>query len=244
MNESMLTQLKIIVERAVRPVRASRWRKRKMREELLAHVSAVFAEEMATSSDEAAALTRTAQRFGNPAELTTQLQSSVPALDRIQRFWEGPVEESPLRFATRLAFTAMALATLAFVVLLWDNGAFLSFRRRWVAESVAKLILAIPIYIFALVVFTHWMGRVLDGPRGRSWIKIGLITVVWSLVNLIAIACLPLVSRFGARIWFDRDMAPFEVASVLIGSLLPYLLALSSARRLREYEEWASLDLA
>ena len=41
MNESTLTQLKIIVERAVRPVRASISRKRKMREELLAHVSGV-----------------------------------------------------------------------------------------------------------------------------------------------------------------------------------------------------------
>jgi hypothetical protein len=42
MNESTLTQLKIIVERAVRPVRASIARKRKMREELLAHVVGVF----------------------------------------------------------------------------------------------------------------------------------------------------------------------------------------------------------
>ena len=47
MNESTLTQLKIIVERAVRPVRASTSRKRKMREELLAHVSGVFEEEFA-----------------------------------------------------------------------------------------------------------------------------------------------------------------------------------------------------
>ena len=47
MNESTLTQLKIIVERAVRPVRASTSRKRKMREELLAHVSGVFEEEAA-----------------------------------------------------------------------------------------------------------------------------------------------------------------------------------------------------
>ena len=42
MNESTLTQLKIVVERAVRPVRASFARKRKVREELLAHVSGVF----------------------------------------------------------------------------------------------------------------------------------------------------------------------------------------------------------
>ena len=83
MNESSLTQLKIIVERAVRPVRASTLRKRKMREELLAHVSGVFEEEFAQLGDERAALDRTAQRFGNPNELTGKLQESVWASDAI-----------------------------------------------------------------------------------------------------------------------------------------------------------------
>src|SRR5260221_6631955 len=89
MNESNLIQLKIIVERAVRPVRASTSRKRKMREELLAHVSGVFEEELAQPGDERAALERTALRFGNPAEVTSQLQESVSASDGIKRFWEG-----------------------------------------------------------------------------------------------------------------------------------------------------------
>jgi hypothetical protein len=81
MNETTLTQLKILVERAVRPVRASMDTKRKMREELLAHVSGVFEEEAAKLGDELIALDRTSQRFGNPAELTGPLQESVPALD-------------------------------------------------------------------------------------------------------------------------------------------------------------------
>jgi hypothetical protein len=83
MNEFSLTQLKIIVERAVRPVRASTLRKRKMREELLAHASGVFEEEFAQLGHERAALDRTAQRFGNPNELTWQLQESVLASDGI-----------------------------------------------------------------------------------------------------------------------------------------------------------------
>src|SRR5262249_61466072 len=89
MNESTLTQLKTLVERAVRPVRASMSRKRKMQEELLAHVSAVFEGEAARLLDEQAALERTAQRFGNPAELTGQLQTSVPTSDFLQRLWES-----------------------------------------------------------------------------------------------------------------------------------------------------------
>src|ERR1051326_3923523 len=75
-NDAALTQLKILVERAVRPVRACTFNKRQMREELLAHVNAVYEEE-AKLGDESDALARTAQRFGAPAELTRQLQSTV-----------------------------------------------------------------------------------------------------------------------------------------------------------------------
>src|ERR1700736_258242 len=104
MNRFTLTQLKILVERAVRPVRASTCRKRKMREALLAHVTSVFEEEVARLANEQAALERTAQRFGNPAELTGQLQESVPTLDSIERFAEWvsfrPCE-STLRRAVR-----------------------------------------------------------------------------------------------------------------------------------------------
>ncbi len=39
-----------------------------MREELLAHVSGVFEAELATISDDRAALEQTAQRFGNPCD--------------------------------------------------------------------------------------------------------------------------------------------------------------------------------
>src|SRR6266705_2070979 len=85
MNAYALTQLKIIVERAVRPVRASTFCKRKMREELLAHVRGVFEDEFAAVGEDHAALERTALRFGNPAEVTGQLQESVPASDSIWR---------------------------------------------------------------------------------------------------------------------------------------------------------------
>src|SRR5262249_23836678 len=86
MNQSTLTHLKVIVERVVRPVRASAARKRRMREELLAHVTAVFEEESAKLGDERVALERTGQRFGNADELTGQMQKSVPARDFRERF--------------------------------------------------------------------------------------------------------------------------------------------------------------
>src|SRR6516165_2854036 len=106
MIDSTQLQLRIIVEKAVRPVRASMSRKRKMREELLAHVSAVFEEEVAKLGEERVALERTEQRFGNPAELTSQLQEAIPASDRIPRFLEDLAfrpGESTLRRAVRYA---------------------------------------------------------------------------------------------------------------------------------------------
>src|SRR5262245_32662924 len=121
MNESTLIQLKVIVERAVRPVRASTGRKRKMREELLAHVSGVFEEE-SVNLDERAALERTAQRFGSPAEVTGQLQESVPASDGVRRFWEGGPGESALRAGFRIAGVAGILGLVVFAALLVVGG--------------------------------------------------------------------------------------------------------------------------
>jgi hypothetical protein len=84
MSDETLTKLMAIVERAVRPVRATVSRKQHMREELLAHVTAIFEEEIETSSNERIALERTGQRFGDPQELSRELESSIPVLNRLR----------------------------------------------------------------------------------------------------------------------------------------------------------------
>jgi hypothetical protein len=116
MNESTLMQLKIIVERAVRPVRASTARKRKMREELLAHVTGVFATEAAKPSDERTALKRTELRFGSTKELTGQLQESVPPGDGIHRLldelWPRPDEPRGRRALRYGAWYSLILIVL------------------------------------------------------------------------------------------------------------------------------------
>ena len=89
MNEETLTQLKVAVERAVRPVRATFARKRKMREELLAHLVSIFEEETERVGDEQAALAGAKRRFGDPRELTTQLQQAVPRWDRCRSILEN-----------------------------------------------------------------------------------------------------------------------------------------------------------
>jgi hypothetical protein len=82
MIDSAENQLATIVERAVGPVQASRSRKQMIREELLAHVVAVYDAELETLGDEQAALEATCRRFGVADELESQLQGSVPPLER------------------------------------------------------------------------------------------------------------------------------------------------------------------
>jgi Clp amino terminal domain, pathogenicity island component len=102
-----LMQMKI-VERAVRPVRASLPRKRKMREELLAHLAAIHEEEMAKLNDSAAALAEANRRFGDSKKLARELESSLPWSERlsfaVERHlgWRAP--ESAARYCMRLGF--------------------------------------------------------------------------------------------------------------------------------------------
>jgi hypothetical protein len=86
MNETTLANLEALVECAVAPLLATRARKQKMREEMLAHVCAVFDEEFARRGDEAAAMQAATQRFGEPAELSRQLQATITPLGYVAWF--------------------------------------------------------------------------------------------------------------------------------------------------------------
>jgi hypothetical protein len=235
MNESTLTQLKIIVERAVRPVRASTSRKRQMREEILAHISGVFDEESA-KLDEQAALERTAQRFGSPAEVTAQLQESVPASDGIRRFWEGRPGESALRAGFRIAGVAGILGLVVFAGLLFVGG----WVSHWPPEALLLCVvgvLALPAYLFGLALLTDWMGKAL----GRSRLKVALVAAgSWVFT----------MSWCAALTWRTWPAEPDYLNAILfvawltpVALLFPYALAKSSAVRNRYHEEWARLPI-
>jgi hypothetical protein len=81
-NESVENQLESIVMGVVRSVLASRSRKRLIEEELLAHVTAVYDEEFEALGDERAAVDETRRRFGVAEDVKSQLQASVPLLER------------------------------------------------------------------------------------------------------------------------------------------------------------------
>jgi hypothetical protein len=244
MNEFSLTQLKIIVERAVRPVRASTLRKREMREELLAHVSGVLEEESAKLGDDGTALERTALRFGNPAEVTALLQESVPFRDGIRRlFWEGRPGESTMRTAFRVAWVTGTVNVFSFVVALfaagWDGA--------WPREAVIMClngVLALPVFLSGLTFSADWMEKALYGPTRRSWLRVGLVAAgSWLFVLLLLVALTwPWPTRFG-----ERDYLIAFLSAGWLGVWIPwstYALAKSSSLRRRYHEEWACVDIA
>lgn len=268
MNDSNLTRLKVIVERAVRPVRASTYRKRKMREELLAHVSAVFEEESARLGDDSAALERTALRFGNPAEVTAQLQESIPARDRMMRLWEGRPGESTLRSALRFAWIEVTLCLLFCGVAMFAAGR----QGPWSREELIAFVssssflpfwLFAPVWFFGTAFVAHLMEKSLPGhepPPG--WPGIGLrqaITSAWA-VTTVRIAmisgalCLTVLLLVGGATWprgpWDWNHWTIVPTVILYAGFCmassvccAWCLVQTVAGRRRYYEEWASLPM-
>ncbi|MDB5307834.1 MAG: Clp amino terminal protein [Gemmataceae bacterium] len=119
-----MTEFMVLVERAVRPVRSGPRRKMRMREELLAHLTGIYEQELARLGDEPAARAEAARRFGDPAGLTADLQAAVTVRDRIDHRldrwfgWHPP--ESAARYTFRLAglvgLILLALFLFALVV--------------------------------------------------------------------------------------------------------------------------------
>ncbi len=245
MNDATLTQLKILVERAVRPVRAMASRKRKMREELLAHASAVFEEE-AKTGDEASALAKTRERIGDVALLTRQLEESVPSRERphyyLERFAGYGRRESVIRRALRFAalIGAACMIALMFLIPMVSNGDW----QQWSTLARLPSILA-PVFMAALVFFgtilTHAMRRALYGPGGRNWpLVIAVAAAAWLLVPGFTMAWSGALS--------GSFVAAFEDSWVLLltGALAPLALLIfvpMAESEIRYEIEWAKLDL-
>ena len=237
MSESILSPLKILVERAVRPVRASTSCQRKMREELLAHVTAVFQQEVARLANEQAALERTAQRFGNPAELTGQLQESVPALDSMERLADWATfqpGESALRRAVRytIIIEVAALLFLSFELLLLRTLVNWPMDALWHTGPV----LLISGYLgFTICIFESSLRLALYERKSGSWIQFALLLVGSTIVSMILGLLAYGVSPTKA-IWLFFFTVGFPVG-------LAWRLAHRFAARKRYHEEWASLQI-
>jgi hypothetical protein len=180
MNEVTEKELKIVVERTVRPVRATFYSKRKMREELLAHLVSIFEEEMQKAGDEHAALDQVRRRFGDPRELTGELQQAVTQWDRFLFFTENFIcfraGESVLRHAARVAvlpymwFAIMCL--LVPPVLLIRGRQYESGRVMFGMLAASVVVSGI---VFILTFFAHGLRDALYCDTSRRSIPLAMV---------------------------------------------------------------------
>ncbi|MBI1831055.1 MAG: hypothetical protein HYR84_06360 [Planctomycetes bacterium] len=247
MTDAVLTQLKILVERAVRPVQASLASKRKMREELLAHVTAVFEDE-AKRTDEPTALERTAARFGSAAELTEQLQATVSLDERIGGWLESivgfPPRGSMVVLALRHAGIIAALATVGLGLAMGTRAMITGGWGEWSTPTRMPATLA-PLNFAALMFFASLLGQSMTrawvNPAEWSWPRIlALGVAAWLLLPAwLFLLCFAVLG--------ELDATALHVAPLLLSSLLAPLVLVIVARmcsdEIRHGEEWASLKI-
>jgi hypothetical protein len=184
-----MKELMVHVERAVRPVRASARRKDRMREELLAHLTAIHEEELARTGEAAAARQRAFERFGEPAALTRDLQATASTAERVawsvERWWGWQAPESAARYTFRLAaltfvvIAVLALVTSSVVVAIEGPGVDLPARLR-LAGSFA-IIAAVDVFVLGFLYFK--MRDRLCGGLGvqRSWPRAAVLGLLAAL---------------------------------------------------------------
>lgn len=246
MNATILTQLKVVVERAVRPVLASPARKRQMREELLAHLVGTFEEELARLGDEESALRETTRRFGDPQELSSRIQAGVPRWDRLRsasdkllRYGPG---ESLLHFAGKcLAFSLLTYPLTILLVL-----PFFFIHRNTEFATLAHVLfvctMVSAVFSFFLGVGGRQMARAVYGQGARRpW---GTI-IAYSLASLTVFPLMTLLIYGGLLVDLSTSLFYLGV-SFCLAPLAPVLLlgiAYCLAKELRDEEEWGSLEI-
>jgi hypothetical protein len=191
-NEIKLAQMKI-VERVVRPIQANIVRKRRVRDEMFAHLSAIYDEELIHSGDPTKAVNAAADRFGDPTELTAELQATVPWREQFEYQvetwfgWHPP--ETALSWMSRVAIQLGVLMLLVCILVTciamrefgWSYSLWLTVR------PIAAAALVLPICVFSYGVCYYKIRDRLFGVFGlqKSWTSV----VLWAaLLNFTTVA--------------------------------------------------------
>jgi hypothetical protein len=247
MNDAALRELKTVVERAMRPIRASMARKRKIREELLAHLVSIFEEEAERLGDEQAALAEAKQRFGDPRELSGQLQQTVPAWSRCRFLLEKlrlEPGESLLHFAGKnllVTFVSYLLVIPPFLPRLavaWRVSEISTLVRILLVVGIASAAAS-----FGSLVLVDRLARTVYGKGSeRSLRKAGL----YSLASLAVLPVLTFLIYWSLPLDASIRFSYLQL-SCLLAPAVPVmflLLGRQQAEQFRYEDEWASLDIA
>ncbi len=245
MNDDISFGLKVMVERAVRPVVAPRARKKAMREELLAHVNEVFADELAKSGDDKAALARTRERFGASDTLTAELQRSVSAWQRaatrVERLdW---LDGEPIWM---LAWRHLLISVLSFAVVFLAIVPTVYFRGRDTLDfairvSIVQGLLVGPFSFGMFVVATKLSEALFGTSQQRSWRR----AAVYLLGSALLFPLFAFFIYFGLSSDLAASLGHLAFACWFIPALpVLFIVVARLLHKERCYErEWSSLDL-
>lgn len=130
MNSPIHQRLVQHVTTIVNPVRAFEWRKDRMREELLNHLTDAEHAASGAGADPESSVAQVIANLGDTANLTHQLQQSVPAWERLlatpvlipgerslNRIFDRRMNEPRLRYAARTAAGTFLLTTVLLLIL-------------------------------------------------------------------------------------------------------------------------------
>ncbi|WP_010585793.1 hypothetical protein [Schlesneria paludicola] len=250
MNETVLLKLMEIVERAVRPVQSSLARKKKIREELLAHVTGVFEDELPRCG-EAAAFIQAEKRLGEPSELAQQLQESVPKCDRfsflLEQLFQPRIGESLIQRAGRYGMLVCVIDSILSIALSLLIFPVLGMAHQLGTIDWMLLLAAVSFGVIAFVatLLMNGLERTLFCETGRSPFKAGLLTAACIFVPLL----LPTVFSIGMSPFVDDNsiLGPSTLWGALPASLLAPFVFISMAKRIsdekRYLQEWSKLQV-
>ncbi|MEX2172438.1 MAG: hypothetical protein WD851_24165 [Pirellulales bacterium] len=249
MNDLTLVELRTLVERAVRPVRTTAAQKMRMREELLAHLTAIFEEELTANPNESLALVRAAQRFGNIEELTEQLQDSVSRAQSVgaylETFLQSPCPTEAFtflgaaRYASRVSVFVLAFNLVVLIVLFpwmllqgeFDTGRHLLFAIAWPVALAA--------FMFGLFFLSLW---VLHAQSSRAWTQTAIIAALSTLLVPAVTFAVVAVIVFDVKTGWESARTTLPLAA-LLSPLLVFGMAWTFAHELRQRREWVSLEV-
>ncbi len=243
-----LMQMKL-VERIVRPVRAGTAYKRKMREELLAHLTAIYEEELTRLRDPGAAMHAAVGRFGEPAHLTSELESALPVSARLDYYserwfgWRAPESAAGYlrRVAARLFLLLAMVCVLLGAMMLWSIGWNSD---DWIGlRQLIALVLLTPADVFLLGWLHFKLRDTLFGVFGSR--KSRGIVILWAM--LIAFVTMLSGVTFVALAEWDLAAAkqlavPFCAAGLGIAIAAFFTALMTGPTQIRD-TLWACMDI-
>ena len=243
------------VERVVRPIRARRPRKDRMRAELLAHLTDIYEEELARLDNDRAAVEQAIRRFGEPEQLRRQLQDSVPFLERVlfvefKRGWLGRREtETALQHELRMMRTGLVFVVVFDVSAVTvrsmmgssvDTGGIVGFTAGVLPNMACLCIL--------LTLLNDGMRKAIC--RGFAASRSLLRAVVYGVLSSVVVVlsgvgfALSINSKEGYAM-LKLSHLPWLIAVALLTPFLLALYAVLTARDIRRFEqdEWRRLEI-